>query len=286
MCGALAKTLPSKELRLKLNKELNKTKWILLLSVVLGLIVAAPAQSQQGAMPPGHPPIGQTGSSAGSSSSISKSMSERSVTGTVIETMDASSYTYVQVDTGSRSVWAAAPQFQVRVGDRVTVPTTSPMQNYRSDTLGRTFPLVYFAGNISLAGNASRPAMATDRSSPHPTQSRASRPSALSLAGIAKPNGGTTIGEVYDGGRGLAGSEVAIRGRVVKYSVGIMGTNWMHLQDGTEGKDGSNDLVITTDDMASVGDLVLVRGIVVADRDFGYGYVYSLMVEGARVETE
>jgi hypothetical protein len=25
---------------------------------------------------------------------------------------------------------------------------------------------------------------------------------------------------------------------------------------------------------------------VVADRDFGYGYVYSLMVEGARVETE
>ena len=65
-----------------------------------------------------------------------------------------------------------------------------------------------------------------------------------------------------------------------------MGTNWLHLQDGTVGKNGSNDLIVTTDDVASVGDLVLIRGVVSAGRDFGYGYTYDLMVEGAKVAVE
>jgi hypothetical protein len=91
---------------------------------------------------------------------------------------------------------------------------------------------------------------------------------------------------VFDQGKGLAGDEVAIRGRVVKYSPRIMGTNWIHLQDGTEGKNGSNDLVITTDGVASVGDLVVVKGVVSADKDFGYGYKYDVMVEGASVTVE
>ncbi|MCH7868108.1 MAG: hypothetical protein IH881_10470 [Myxococcales bacterium] len=261
---------------------MHKTSVTLWLGIVLGLLVGAPVQSQQRAMPPGHPVVDQTKSNARSAHSFG----ERSITGTVIETMDASSYTYVHVDAGSRSVWAAAPQFPVKVGDRVSIPTGSPMQNYRSDSLGRTFPLVYFAGKIRVAAAGTRAELATDRSAPHPSPSRVSRASALSFEGIVKPDGGRTIGEVFDGGKGLAGSEVAIRGRVVKYSPRIMGTNWIHLQDGTEGRDGDNDLVITTDDVASVGDLVLVRGVVRADRDFGYGYFYELIVEGAKVTAE
>ena len=73
---------------------------------------------------------------------------------------------------------------------------------------------------------------------------------------------------------------------MVKYSPRIMGTNWLHLQDGTRGQDGSNDLVVTTDDVAAVGDLVVVRGVVSADKDFGYGYEYELIVEGASITVE
>jgi hypothetical protein len=36
--------------------------------------------------------------------------------------MNSGGYTYVQVDTGSEQVWAAAPEFQVQVGDAVIVP--------------------------------------------------------------------------------------------------------------------------------------------------------------------
>ena len=264
------------------DHRLNKTSFTAWMGVALCLVAGAPVQSQQVAMPPDHPAVNQAG--AGWASPYS--LGEGNVSGIVIETMDASSYTYVHVDAGSRSVWAAAPQFPVKVGDRVSIPTESPMQNYRSDSLGRTFPLVYFASKIRVAAAGTRGVLATDRTAPHPSRARALPAKDLSLDGIAKAKGGRTIGEIFDAGKGLAGSEVAIRGRVVKYSPGIMGTNWVHLQDGTEGKDGSNDLVVTTDDAASVGDLVLVRGVVSADRDFGYGYVYELIVEGAKVEVE
>ncbi len=261
---------------------MNGIKTGLWAGIVLGIVISAHAEAQQRALPLGHAPLGAGTSGMGRDPS---SMGA-SVTGTVIETMDAANYTYVHVDAGARSIWAAAPKFDVKVGDRVSVPTTSPMQNYRSDTLDRTFSLVYFAGKIRIAAPQSNPSIASNRSAPHPSTPRAASLPEQSLAGIAKAEGGRTVGEVFDQGKGLAGSQVAIRGRVVKYSPRIMGTNWLHLQDGTRGKDGSNDLVVTTDDVASVGDLVVVRGVVSADKDFGYGYEYELIVEGAKVTVE
>jgi hypothetical protein len=77
---------------------------------------------------------------------------------------------------------------------------------------------------------------------------------------------------------------VAVRGKVVKYNPGIMGKNWIHLRDGSgsnEKKD--NDLTVTTSDSAAVGGVVLVKGRVHLDRDFGSGYVYSVIIEDAKV---
>ena len=37
--------------------------------------------------------------------------------GTVTETMDAAGYTYLQIDTGEETFWAAAPSIEIEVGD-------------------------------------------------------------------------------------------------------------------------------------------------------------------------
>jgi hypothetical protein len=66
----------------------------------------------------------------------------RTVTGPVRETMDAASYTYVRVGTDKGDVWAAGPQFAVKVGDRVVVPLEMPMQNFHSQSLKRDFPVI------------------------------------------------------------------------------------------------------------------------------------------------
>ena len=49
-------------------------------------------------------------------------------TGTVVETMNASGYTYVQVETGGDKIWAAAPECLVKVGDRLSMPEGAHVQ--------------------------------------------------------------------------------------------------------------------------------------------------------------
>ena len=73
--------------------------------------------------------------------------------------------------------------------------------------------------------------------------------------------------------------------KVVKSLSGIMGTNWLHIQDGT-GEPGANDLTVTSDTVAPVGATVLVEGVLVLDKDFGSGYRYAVIVENAEVVAE
>ncbi len=58
--------------------------------------------------------------------------------GTVLETIGASSYTYLRVDTGQDEVWLAAPAFPVAGGDAVAWKPGMPMSDWHSDTLDRT----------------------------------------------------------------------------------------------------------------------------------------------------
>jgi len=99
---------------------------------------------------------------------------------------------------------------------------------------------------------------------------------------IAKAEGGVTVAEIYGGKTELAGKSVKIKGKVMKVSQQIMGRNWIHIQDGS-GEAGSNDLTVTSDSVPNVGDIVVVDGTLAADKDFGAGYTYEVIVEGATV---
>ncbi len=209
-------------------------------------------------------------------------------TGTVVEFINAGSYTYVQIDTGEEKIWAAAPAFQVANGDRVVVPTGMPMRNYKSESLGRTFEVVYFAGKIVKEGSeAAGGGQQLPEGHPQIPVGQPGSPAAveIDLSGIVKAKGGKTVAEVHKEKAKLSGKEVAVRGKVVKYSSGIMGKNWIHLRDGT-GAEGTNDLTITSDAVAKVGDTVLVRGVVVTEKDFGFGYKYPVIMEDAKVTVE
>ena len=77
-----------------------------------------------------------------------------------------------------------------------------------------------------------------------------------------------------------------MHGVVVKYNPGILGRNWIHLQDGTgEAADGSNDITVTTaeDVIVAMGDLVIATGTAVLDKNLGEGYAYPIVIENARV---
>jgi len=95
---------------------------------------------------------------------------------------------------------------------------------------------------------------------------------------------GKTVAEIFAYKTSLKDAPVAVRGKVVKYNPGIMGKNWLHLRDGSgspEKKD--NDITVTTLDTAAVGDVVLVRGKLHLDRDFGSGYSYPVIIEDGKL---
>lgn len=92
-----------------------------------------------------------------------------------------------------------------------------------------------------------------------------------------------TIAEVFSDRKNLAGKRISVKGEVVKYNPAIMGKNWVHIQDGTD-YSGEFDLTITTSDEVVVGDQVVFSGILAIDRDFGYGYKYSTIVESAELK--
>ncbi|MGA7836884.1 MAG: hypothetical protein WB996_02895, partial [Ignavibacteriaceae bacterium] len=52
--------------------------------------------------------------------------------------------------------------------------------------------------------------------------------------------------------------------------------------DGTS-SNGEYDLLVTTKETAKVGDVVAFEGTVVTNKDFGAGYSYNVMIEGAKI---
>jgi hypothetical protein len=213
--------------------------------------------------------------------------------GTVAETMNAAGYTYVLLNTGKEKIWFAGPGCQVKVGDNLSLPAGMLKENFTSKTLNRTFEKIYFVDSIApVAATAvcSVPASkAIEETTPVPMEgsSRAAAPSpaGVDFSGITKPAGGKTVAEIHAGRAALAGKAVKFRGKVVKFNADIMGKNWAHVQDGT-GAAGTNDLTVTTLSTVKVGDRVLVEGVVTIDKDFGYGYKYSVVIDNATIKAE
>jgi hypothetical protein len=204
-------------------------------------------------------------------------------TGKVTETMDAAGYTYVLLDTGTNKVWAATTKFQVKQGDVVTVPDSTPMKDFESKSLHRTFPVIYFAGSITV--NGAKQGAVGDLPAGHPPIDGKTAPPKSDFAGLKPAKDGNTVAEIHAASAKLEGKSVKLRGKVVKYNANILGKNWLHIQDGT-GTVGSNDLLVTTTGQAKRGDTVLIVGRVALNKDFGSGYKYSLLIEDAKVTVE
>ena len=200
------------------------------------------------------------------------------IAGKITQTMDVSQYTYVEIDTGDALVWVAGPVTQVKVGDAVEVSGGVPMANFHSSTLDRTFEKIHLVSAIRVKSQQK----GSSESAPGGGDAGAEP----QVSGIERIEGGHTVGEVIAGKTSLAGSQVAVRGKVIKLNASIMGRNWLHLSDGTVGPDGEREVTVSTEDIAAVGSTVVVRGTVATDRDFGSGYNYSVLIENAKVTAD
>lgn len=239
---------------------------LILLALLTATVGIARADSESSAPP------SKSDAAPGAGHSNSKSV----VTGKVTETLDAGRYTYVEVDTGEKRVWAAGPRVDVKVGDSVYFPIGMQMTDFESKSLGRKFDRLYMVDAIRVASSGTA---IPDKGGPNP-------PSEAGDTKIEPVIGGYTVSQIFEQKGELTGQVVAVRGKVVKFNGAIMGKNWIHLQDGTSGPAGANDLVVTSNGNAKVGDVVVVHGTVVTNKDFGSGYAFDVLIEEASLSVD
>ena len=91
-----------------------------------------------------------------------------------------------------------------------------------------------------------------------------------------------TVEEIHTQKATLSGKHIRLSGKVVKVNNDIMGKNFLHIQDGTGGK-GTNDITVTSQQTAKVGDMLEIDALVVTNRDFGMGYSYAVILEKAKL---
>lgn len=71
--------------------------------------------------------------------------------GTVKETMNSAGYTYALVEADGTSIWLAAPETVLEVGEAVVWNGGMAMKDFHSNTLDRTFETIYFVEDIAPA---------------------------------------------------------------------------------------------------------------------------------------
>ncbi len=242
--------------------------------------------------------------------SIANGYADNERKGTIVETMDAANYTYLNVKTATQQVWVAIPVTSVKVGDEVTYLQGMAMKNFHSKSLEKTFDSIIFSPG--LEGHTKRViapapadqqqtssfADAVNKENTKPAAPQMDSTNTSGSAGAMVPyleanvekalgENSYTVEEIFENAKSLDGKEVRIKGKVVKVSPNIMGKNWIHIQDGTgDPMKNSHDLVVTTTDLIEVNQVILIEGTMAANKDFGYGYKYDAIIEEAALIQE
>jgi hypothetical protein len=197
-------------------------------------------------------------------------------TAKVLDKIDVSNYTYLQLSENGSTYWIATTKMPVEKGESVQFSKAQEMKNFHSDELKRTWESILFVSDCVKEGQGSS-ASASGGGMMHPRVTSA--PEKITVPTL---KGGKTIAEIYSQKQALAGKTVKIRAKVTKYNQGIMDRNWIHLQDGTN-DGGAYELMVTSKQATQLGDVITVEGKISLDKNFGAGYSYPVMIEDAKI---
>jgi len=194
---------------------------------------------------------------------------------TVEEKLDASNYTYLKVNENGNLFWIAVPRMDVKPGEKISFSKFMEMKNFKSETLDRTFESILFVDDAGKGKSGK------DVASPHANISTGKDVSIK----VEPLKDGYSVEQIYSKKSSIINKVVKVKGVVVKVNKDIMGTNWIHIQDGT-GKDGTHDLLVTSETVPEVGKTIIAEGKVISDKDFGAGYFYSVLLENSKIIIE
>jgi len=188
--------------------------------------------------------------------------------------LQTTSYTYLLVNENSKQKWLAIPKKEAAINETYYYTGGMEMRDFKSQELKRTFTSVYFLEGVispeELEG------VKTDLG--NTSQVKKSNASIK----IEPIENGITIGELFSNKKKYEGKIVKIKGQVTKYNSAILKRNWIHLKDGSANSTGF-DFTATSTMEAKEGDIIVVEGKIILDKDFGSGYFFSVLMEDCKI---
>ncbi|MGE5395564.1 MAG: GW dipeptide domain-containing protein [Candidatus Saccharibacteria bacterium] len=196
---------------------------------------------------------------------------------TVQEVVQTTGYTYLRVQENGAEKWIAVNRMEAAPGEKYYYAQEGlEMKDFNSKELNRTFPTIYFVDALSkdLVAAPAHGALPNK-----PVQPTLAQKEGVSVAPAVE---GLTIAKLYADRQNYEGKNIKMKGQVTKINEGVMGKNWVHIQDGTNDS-GNFDLTITTNDVVKMDDVVTFEGPIHLKKDFGYGYFYEVIMEDAKL---
>ena len=210
--------------------------------------------------------------------------------GVVLESVNSGGYTYARVDNDGNIYWIAGPMSTITKGTKVSFIEQMVMVDFTSKSLNKKFESLMFVSAIVPLDKSGKP-IATTQNNPAPADhnhvKNGSHDSIKAVSNepikIAKNAKGYSVEELYTKKDSLKEKKIKVDAQVVKVSKGIMGKDWVHLQDGS-GTEGTNDIIATAvmGSTVQVGDKVTTDGVIKTDVDLGYGYKFPIIIDEAK----
>lgn len=192
----------------------------------------------------------------------------------VKETLDTDKYTYMRVEENGEEFWVAVTKRPVEIGGTYFFKGGLLKKNFFSKEYNRVFETLYLVGDLRQQPNGTAAGGSAVDLALGQLQDNATSPP----TNITPAEGAVPLAELFSNKNKYAGKAVTVTGKVVKVNPMIMGRNWAHIQDNS-GEE--YDLTITSEQNIPLGHVVTLEGTIALDKDFGAGYRYDIIMEGA-----
>ncbi|MCB9265406.1 MAG: SH3-like domain-containing protein [Lewinellaceae bacterium] len=192
---------------------------------------------------------------------------------TVEEVLNTDRYTYLNVSENDEKFWIAIPRTDIEVGEVCYFRGGLLKKNFFSQEFNRVFETVYLVSEFwkQPSGGAGMDGAQAG------IQGGESLPD-LEVGNIERAEGAVKISELFANKEKYSNQMVKVTGKCVKVNPRIMNRNWVHLRDGSA---KGADLTVTTMEDIPLGAVVTLEGTITLDKDFGAGYRYDVIMEGA-----
>ena len=199
--------------------------------------------------------------------------------GVIAESINVGNYTYLRLT--EPDIWLATSHLEASNGDRVEYVGGMEMRDFYSKSLDRKFTSIIFVQRAYKVGLDGKPVVTEEGQ-----ETSAYMPKAAASVRTPQPSeiqplpDGMSVADILNSNKSFNDQPVRLRAKVIKVSPNIMGKNWITLSDGT-GAQPDNKLLATSRQQVSLGDVVIVHGVIRKDVDLGAGYLYKVLLEEA-----